>query len=328
MPIIETPSHRLSLAAIEAAATLIHPLFRDSPQFECEPLTRAVGAASLLLKLETANPLRSFKGRGADYFMHRNAAALAGRTLVCATAGNWGQAMAWVCRARGWPLVVYSATTPNPLKLERMRAMGADVRLVGEDFDAAKDAARRFCDESGAVFVEDGRDAAIAEGAGTIGVELLSGGGPPTFDVLLVPLGNGALLTGVGRWIKAHAPGVQMIGVAAAAADAMEVSWREGRVIDRDSARTIADGIAVRRPVPEAVADMAGTVDDVVLVDEASIVRAVRLLFETAGLVVEPAGAVGIAAALSQPSLHGARLATVLCGSNLTPEQMARWLAC
>lgn len=329
MPIIETAPprpHRLSLEAIDAAATMIHPLFRNSPQFECEPLAHAVGAASLLLKLETANPLRSFKGRGADFFMHRNAASLAGRTLVCATAGNWGQAMAWVCRARGWPLVVYSATTANSLKLERMRAMGAEVRLVGDDFDASKDAARRFCDESGAAFVEDGRDAAIAEGAGTIGVELLAGDGPPAFDVLLVPLGNGALLTGVGRWVKAHAPGVQVIGVAAAAADAMAVSWREGRVIDRDSARTIADGIAVRRPVPEAVADMAGTVDDVLLVDEASIERAMKLVFAKAGLVVEPAGVAGIAAAIEHAPLRGRRLATVLCGSNLTEAQMARWL--
>jgi threonine dehydratase len=321
MPIIDIP-HRLSLANIERAATLIDPVFRDSPQFECEPLSQALGA-SLTLKVETMNPLRSFKGRGADFFMHENAARLVGRTLVCATAGNWGQAMAYVCRARGWPLVVYSATTANPLKLERMRSMGAELRLHSDDFDAAKDEARRFCADSGAVFVEDGREASIAEGAGTIALELLR---RRSFDTVLLPLGNGALLTGAGRWIKAHAPGVRVIGVCAEGADAMAVSWREGRVVDRDAVRTIADGIAVRRPVPEALADMHGTVDDVLLVGEEAIERAMRLVFACAGLVVEPAGAVGVAAVLEHPSLRSQRLATVLCGGNLTGEQVGRWL--
>lgn len=321
MPIINTP-HRLSLANIERAARLIDPKFCDSPQFECEPMSQALGA-SLTLKVETLNPLRSFKGRGADFFLHENATRLAGRTLVCATAGNWGQAMAYVCRARRWPLVVYCATTANPLKVERMRAMGAEVRLHSDDFDTAKDEARRFCAASGAELVEDGREASIAEGAGTIGLEMLR---RDSFDSVLLPLGNGALLTGAGRWIKAHAPEVKVIGVCAAGADAMAASWRQGNVVVRDAVRTIADGIAVRCPVPEALLDMQGTVDDVLLVSEAAIEQSMRLVFRTAGLVVEPAAAVGIAAILEHPSLHKQRLATVLCGSNLTGEQMARWL--
>lgn len=319
----ETP-HRLSLARIERAAHLIDPVFRGSPQFECEPLSQALGAP-LWLKVETMNPLRSFKGRGADFFMHENAGELAGRTLVCATAGNWGQAMAYVCRARGWPLVVYSATTANPLKLERMRAMGAQVRLFSQDFDGAKAEARRFCADSGAHLVEDGREASIAEGAGSIALELLGGGA--TFDAALIPLGNGALLTGMGRWIKAHAPATRVIGVCSAAADAMAVSWREGRLIERADAHTIADGIAVRCPVPEALADMRGTVDEVLLVSDAAIERAMRLVFGSAGLVVEPAGVVGVAAVLEHhPSLRSLRLATVLCGGNLSAEQASRWL--
>ena len=323
--LIETPPHRLSLARIERAAQCIAPVFRNTPQFECEPLSQALGA-SLSLKVETMNPLRSFKGRGADFFMHENAQQLAGRTLVCATAGNWGQAMAWVCRARSWPLVVYSATTANPLKIERMRAMGAEVRLFSDDFDTAKEEARRFCAESGAVMVEDGREAAIAEGAGTIALEMLRMGA--TFDAVLVPLGNGALLTGMGRWIKAHAPATRVIGVSSAGADAMAVSWQEGKLIDRAAVHTIADGIAVRRPVPEALADMQGTVDDVLLVSDEAIERAMRLVFAAAGLVVEPAGVVGVAAVLEHlRQLRSQRLATVLCGSNVTAEQAARWFA-
>src|SRR5258706_1269730 len=308
MQIIDAP-HRLSLARIELAATLIDPLFRDTPQYDCEPLSQELGAA-LTLKIETITPLRSFKGRGSDFFAHEHAARLAGRTLVCASAGNFGQAMAWVCRARGWPLVVFASTAANPLKIERMRSLGAEVRLAGADFDAAKQEALRFCEEGAACFVEDGREAAIAEGAGTIARELLSS---QRFDTLLVPLGNGALLTGVGRWTKAHAPQVRVIGVSAAGADAMAASWRAGACIERERAETIADGIAVRVPVPEAVIDMQGTVDDVLLVSEDAIRRAMRLLFVHAGLVVEPAGAAGVAAVLEHPMLRGSRLATGLC---------------
>ncbi len=321
MTIIDEP-HRLSLRNIERAARQIDPVFLNTPQFECEPLNEVLGA-SLLLKVETLNPLRSFKGRGADFFMHENAAALGRRTVVCATAGNWGQAMAYVCRAREWPLVVYSATTANPFKVARMRAMGAEVRLHSDDFDTAKDEARRFCASTGAVFVEDGREASIAEGAGTIACELLA---RHAFDAVLLPLGNGALLTGVARWMKAHAPGVRVIGISAAGADAMAVSWRAHRLIERPSVSTIADGIAVRRPVPEALEDMAGLVDDVLLVSEEAIERAMRLTFQSAGLVIEPAGVVGVAAVIEHAPLRSQRLATVLCGSNLTQEQMARWL--
>ncbi|HEV8313530.1 MAG TPA: threonine/serine dehydratase [Burkholderiaceae bacterium] len=318
MPIIDTP-HRLSLARIERAATIIDPVFLRSPQLELEPLSQAL-QCRLTLKVETLNPLRSFKGRGADFFMLEAVHSLGGRRLVCATAGNWGQAMAYVCRARGLPLVVYTATTANPHNIERMRAMGAEVRLHSDDFDAAKEEARRFCADTGGFFVEDGLEPAIAEGAGSIGVELLRH--DRDFDAVLLPLGNGALLTGVGRWIKAQAPGIRVIGVCSEGADAMAASWREGRIVERTAVRTIADGIAVRCPVPEAVADMASTVDDVLLVSDAAIERAMHLLRSKAGLIVEPAGAAGVAAIVEHPSLRGQRLATVLCGSNVQLEEL------
>ncbi len=323
MPSIINTSHRLSLDHIAHAASVVDPVFLNSPQFDCEPLSAALGVASLTLKVESLNPLRSFKGRGADFFMHQNAERLQGRTLVCATAGNWGQAMAFVCRARQWPLVVYSATTANAYKVERMRALGAEVRLYSDDFDSAKQEARRFCTSTDGYFVEDGFEASIAEGAGTIAREMLA---RRSFDTVLVPLGNGALLTGVGRWFKAHAPDVRVIGICAEGADAMAASWHKGRTVNRGMANTVADGIAVRMPVPEALADMKGTVDDVLLVSEAAIEQAMRLVFQHAGLLVEPAGVVGVAAVLEHAALRTQRLATVLCGSNLTSEQVARWL--
>jgi threonine dehydratase len=147
-----------------------------------------------------------------------------------------------------------------------------------------------------------------------------------TFDTVLVPLGNGALITGMARWIKHVAPDVRIIGVSSATADAMEASWRSGTVIERPSANTIADGIAVRTPVPEALEDMKGLVDDVLLVSEEALLRGMKIMFDRAGLVIEPAGIAGVAAVLEHQQLRSERLATVLCGSNLTSEQINTWL--
>src|SRR5829696_3871843 len=131
-------ARRISLERIEAAARDIDPVFLHSPQWVCEPLGEELGAR-VALKTETLNPIRSFKGRGADWLAQN---LPSGVSLICASAGNFGQAMAYACRARGVPLTVHAAENANPLKIARMRSMGARVVLGGEDFDAAKALAR------------------------------------------------------------------------------------------------------------------------------------------------------------------------------------------
>ena len=311
---------RLSLERIAEAATAIDPVFLDSPQF----LAEALGLdCRLVVKVETLNPIRSFKARGTEFLT----ASLDGPTaLACATAGNFGQGMAWSARKRGLALTVFTAENANPLKVERMRALGADVRPVGKDFDAAHDAARDFATETGARLVEDGRDREIAEGAGTIGIELLRW--PDPFDAIVVPLGDGALLAGIARWVKAHQPSVRVVGVCAAGAPAMEVSLRTGRRVTFPRADTIADGIAVRSPFPEAIGDLTGVVDEVDLVEDRDIVAAIRRAHRDLGLVLEPAGAAGLASVLAHGERFAGRLvATVLTGGNATSEQVREWIS-
>ena len=315
-------NHRLSLEAIERAAQTIDPVFLNSPQFESEPLSATVGTR-LTLKVETLNPIRSFKGRGADFFVRENAQALVGIDLVCATAGNFGQAMAYACRTQKRKIVIYSAENANPLKVARMRALGAEVRQTGDNFDSAKEAAKQFCANTGARVVEDGLDVAISEGAGTIAVEMARNA---RFERVLVPLGNGALLGGVARWMKATRPDIEIVGVCSSGADSMHASWHECKVINRPSISTIADGIGVRTPIAEALDDMRGIVDDVILVSDESIIDSMRLAFEHAGLVTEPAGMAGVAALLEHASLRGTDTATIVCGSNITHEQAQKWL--
>lgn len=317
---------RIRLDRIAAAAETIDPAFLHTPQFVSDALSERLGMR-MLCKVETLNPIRSFKGRGADALLrHLEADGDAGTELVCASAGNFGQGLAFAGRRRGRSVRVFAAEGANPFKVERMRQLGARVHLAGRDFDAAKDAARAYvAGQPGAMFVEDGREPAVTEGAGTIAVELDRW--PEPLDAVLIPLGNGSLLAGMGAWLRAHRPETRIVGVCASAAPAMALSLDAGRPVVTESADSIADGIAVRVPVPEALADLRGVVDEVLQVDESAIVDAVRLVFHTLGVVVEPAGVVGIAAA----AVHGARfagqrVATPLAGGNLTEQQARAWL--
>ncbi|WP_433267856.1 threonine ammonia-lyase [Actinosynnema sp. CS-041913] len=298
----------ITLENIARAAKTIDPVFRDTPQYVDEQLCAELGRR-VLVKVETANPLRSFKGRGADFL----ATTLpVGETVVCASAGNFGQAVAYAGRNRGFPVEVFVSNAAVPDKVRRMRSLGAAVIEVDGDFTAAKEAARHHADRTAAVFVEDGRDPAIAEGAGSIAVELLHAG--LEIDTAVVPVGDGALVTGMARWLREHSPRTRIVGVCAAGAPAVARAWA-GETYS-GPVDTIADGIAVRVPVPEAVPRLRALVDDIVLVADDAIRAASDLALRTLGLVLEPAGAAGLAA-LAVHDIPGETVATVLTGSNV-----------
>ena len=321
----QRPAHRLSLERIRDAARRIDPVFLHSPQFVSAPLSRDLGC-TLTLKIETINPIRSFKGRGADYFVARRVDRADRRALICASAGNFGQALAYAGAKYDIPVVVFAARNANTLKIERMRALGADVRLEGDDFDGAKAAARRLAQANGSELIEDGLMHEISEGAGTLAIELLAR--DDVFDTVLVPLGNGALLNGMARWIKAASPSTRVVGVVSAGATAMADSWHRNAIVEHAQTQTIADGIAVRVPIPAAVDDMRGLVDDVVAVDDAALIEAMRRAHTHHGVVIEPAGAAGLAALIANPAAYAQqRVATVLAGGNLTAQQVRTWLA-
>jgi threonine dehydratase len=214
----------------------------------------------------------------------------------------------------------------NPAKAERMRALGAKVTLSNGDFDIAKLNARQLAaDHPECIFVEDGAEDAVTEGAGTIAVELLAAG---TIDTVVVPLGDGALITGIAAWLKDRSPATQIIGVCPEAAPAMLHAWREARGMPqspwvRHTSQTIADGIEVRVPIQESVERMKNLVDDIVLVKDDELIEAMRLSASALGLVLEPSGAAGLAA-IRNYELPGERLATILTGSNIHPHMFAK----
>jgi len=303
----------LSPERIAHAATVIDERFRDTPQYTDELLSAALGRP-VLVKVETANPLRSFKGRGAEFLLHGLPADTP--AVVCASSGNFGQGIAYAGRRRGMPVHVFSTAAGNPVKMARLRALGATVTLVDGDGDAAKQAAREHARrQPGAVFVEDGREPAIAEGAGTIAIELLRASTP---DTVVLPVGDGSLIAGVACWLRHAAPATRVVGVGVTGSPALADSLRAGHVVASGPVDTIAEGIAIRVPVRESVERLRDLVDEMVLVEDDDLFAAMRLIAGTLGILVEPAGAAGIAA-IARHGL-GERPATVLTGANPHPE--------
>jgi threonine dehydratase len=198
------------------------------------------------------------------------------------------------------------------------------VRLIGCDFDAAKEAASAHAATHGLRFVEDGSEPPIAMGAGTLALELVAA---ERCDAILIQLGNGALLAGVGTVLRELVPETEIIAVVAANAPAMQLSIEAGRVIQTAQANTIADGIAVRVPIAGTLGLLRNCCDDIVAVDESALLEAMRLVHQDLGLLLEPAGAAGVAAIMADPGrFRGRRIATIFTGSNLSTELRTRLL--
>lgn len=314
---------RLDTARIRAARQVIAPVFLDSPLYRCEALEPGLGC-TVSIKLETANPVRSFKARGTEVV----ASLLAGsgsRAVVCASAGNLGQALAWSGRGRGLDVTVVASRYATVAKLDRIRALGARLELVDGDHELARERAAAVARYDGIWLVEDSLDIETCEGAATIGLELVDT--VPVFDAVLIALGGGALATGVGHVVKDLAPEVEVICVQPAGAPALTHSWRQRRVVTTDSTNTIADGVAGRRPIPAVLDDLLLVADDAVLVQEASIIAGMQMLLDHASLVVEPSAALGIAAILEdRDRFAGRHVVTIVCGSNVDVDAYQRWV--
>jgi len=314
---------RLDLDRIRAARHVIDPVFLASPLYPCDALGDRLGC-TVSIKLETANPVRNFKGRGTE-LLASHLVDQGVTSVVCASAGNLGQALGWSGRRRGLEVTVVARRSAPAVKLDRIRSFGAHLELVDGDFEVAVERAVTIAGQRGVRLVQDSLDIETCEGAATIGLELVEAVSPG--DAVLIALGGGAMATGVGHVLKTLAPGVEVVCVQALGAPAMTLSWREGRVVTTDSMDTIADGVAGRYPIPAVLDDLLQVADDAVLVREASIVTGMRMLLEHAGLVVEPSAALGIAAVLEDPDrFAGRHVVTIICGSNVDLDAYRRWV--
>jgi len=273
----------------------------------------------LLLKREDVHPLGAFKWRGALPVLDRYAADGA-RAVVTASTGNHGAATAWAASRVGLDAIVYAPATASSAKLALMKDVGAEIRQTGADLDEAKTEARAHASQHGFPFFEDGAEPAQYEGYGAIADEILAQ--VPSPAAIVVPLGNGALLGGIGLTTSRTAPTVERIGVAAKEAPVMVDSWNASRPVPSEQSATFADGLAVRVAIPFAVKVLGEVATRMVLVSERRIAEAVGE-YATAGVRAEGAAAAALAAVPDLDDL-GDPLVLVVTGRNIDDELFRR----
>jgi threonine dehydratase len=278
------------------------------------------GGRKVWLKREDLHELGAFKWRAALPVLEHYKQAGA-ETVVTASTGNHGAATAWAAQQLGLDAVVFAPARASATKLAHLRRLGADVRLGGDDIDDAKDAGKSFAEEQELPFFEDGAEPLQYEAYGAIAEEILDQlGGPPA--AVVVPLGNGALLGGIGAALGRRSPETLRVGVAAKEAPVMVLSWEAGTPVASDRCATIADGLGVRVAVPYAVEALRTSVDRMLLVSEREIAAAVAA-FDGAGIRAEPAAGAALAA-LPQLEADGGPIVLIVTGGNIDDDLLAR----
>jgi threonine dehydratase len=288
-----------TLADIEAARRRIDGVARVTPVYGSETFSRRCGR-EIWLKAENLQRTGAFKVRGAMNKIATLGADERAAGVVAASAGNHGQAVAWAAREAGIRARIYVPLDAPMAKVEACRNYGAETQMVGERFEEALDAARAYVDETGATFVHPFEDSVVIAGQGTIGLELAEQ--VPDAEAVLVPVGGGGLAAGIAVALKQLRPDVRVIGVQAGL-----------------SGFTIADGIFVKSPGELTMRILDGLLDDMVDVTDEEISEAIVLLLERAKLVVEGAGAVGVAALLAGKVTGSGPAAVLLSGGNIDP---------
>jgi threonine dehydratase len=297
----------------------IAPYVRRTPLIESAWLSEA-SDARVWLKLESLQRSNSFKLRGAfNAVMTRleRDGSTSRSTLVTASAGNHGRALAAAAETFHLPLVVFTPADAPDAKLAAIRRHGADLRADGRDYDDAERRAKKYAAESGATFISPYNDADVIAGAATVGVEILEDA--PDVDMLIVPIGGGGLISGVATAAKAIAPSVTVIGVEAEMSHAFLTSVRAGRLVEIVPRPSIADGLGGNAdPDTITFAYIQRWVDDIVTVAEEDLAAAIAGLVEKEHLIAEGAGAAAPAAILARRArVNGRRVAAIVSGGNI-----------
>jgi threonine dehydratase len=317
-----------TLAEFEDAAHTLTGLITRTPIDESHVLSEQLGVP-VMLKMENLQRTGSFKIRGAAYRLSRLTAEERARGVVAASAGNHAQGVALAAQRLGIPATIFMPLGVPVPKLLATRGYGAEVILEGATVETPLRLAAEYAERTGAVLIHpfDHRD--IIVGQGTLGLELFDD--VPDLETVIVGIGGGGLMAGVAASIKARAAAVgrtvRIIGVQAANSAAYPSSLAAGFPMEVATTPTIADGIAVARPGDLPFQIINELVDEVVTVSDDDIARAILMLLERAKLVVEPAGAVGVAAILTGQVKASGPTVTVLSGGNIDPLLLQRVVA-
>ena len=246
--------------------------------------------------------------------------------VIASSTGNHGAAVAWAAKLLGIKARIFLPAGCNPVKRARIASLGAEiVECGGADLAAAFQLANEYAKRPGVYFLNDATDANLPAGPGTIGCEILQQ--LPETGAIVVPMGDTALIRGVAAAVKQIAPRVRIIGVQAELAPSYYRSWKEDRVVGTETCDTIADGLATRTPDAENVRDVKKLVDEVVLVSEEAMLRAIEILLMEEHVLAEPAGAASTAALLAGGAEFGDNVVLVVSGANISRDVLRRAVA-
>lgn len=313
----------VSLETIREAAAALKGRVHTTPVLKFEPLQGAGGAAEVLVKAESLQKTGSFKIRGAYNKLRQLAPDQMARGVVAASAGNHAQGVALAARWLGIPCTVVMPEGAPLTKTVATRNHGARVVLHGDGFDQAYERAAAMAGAEGLAFIHPFDDPAVVAGQGTVGLEILEQA--PEAEVLVVPVGGGGLAAGVAMAVKTQRPAVRVVGVQAEGAAAVYRSHQAGHLVETTSVRTIADGLAVKRPREGTLRLLERYLDDLVVVSDDQIARAILLYLEGAKMVVEGAGAVSLAALQAgRVEAAGRRVVLIASGGNIDVNFLAR----
>jgi threonine dehydratase len=278
---------------------------------------------NVYLKLETELPTGSFKVRGAFYALAERMKKGNVREVVASSTGNHGAAVAYAAKEFAIAARIFLPANPNPVKRGRIEALGAAiVESGGGDLAAAFELAVEYAKQPGVYFLNDATDADLPAGPATIACEILEQ--VPNATAILVPMGDTALIRGIAAAAKQIAPRVKIIGVQAERAPAYYLSWKGGKVVGTETCDTIADGLATRTPEAANVRDVRNLVDDVVLVSEEQMLRAIGTLLLEEHVVAEPAGAASAAALMKSSCDCSECPVLIVSGANISREVLKK----
>ncbi len=307
------------LADVLAARARIAPYLGPTPLYRY-PALDALAGAQVWVKHENHQPVGAFKVRGGVNLVGQLSADERNRGVITASTGNHGQSVAYASNLFGVRAIVCMPERANPVKVESMRALGAEVVFRGQDFDDAREYCEKQAAEHGYRYVHSGNEPMLIAGVGTYTLELLES--QPDIDVIVVPIGGGSGAAGVCTVAKAVRSSIEVVGVQSQAAPAAYRSWR-ARELVTDATSTFAEGLATRTAFELPQQILWRLLDDFVLVSEEALRAATRTMIEKTRNLVEPAGAAALAAVLADPARFAGRKVAIVCsGGNISPAQL------
>ncbi len=309
----------LTLDKIYHAAFVLKDVARKTDLIEAPKLSKD---CQLYLKTENLQATGSFKVRGAYYKISQLSEEESAKGVIACSAGNHAQGVALAAKAFGVPATIVMPAGAPLSKVKATRELGANVVLHGSVYDDAYAEACRIQQETGATFIHPFDDPMVIAGQGTIGLEIMDD--LPDVDTIVVPIGGGGLASGVAAAVKMLHPNVKVIGVQAAGAAGMKASIDAGHVVSLDAAKTIADGIAVKKPGELTFELCSRYLDEIVTVDDDEIAQTILFLMERGKMVAEGAGAAPVAAIMNRKFDVSGKVAAVISGGNIDVTMISR----